>query len=104
MDEVGKIGIIHGDDEVEVEEIGGGDRTGAVSQLIASGGRGLTHPDVRKFASVSGIGTGGVDQEVRGAAVFVYNSLENSLCRWGTADVPETHKEYLMFIHVSLLL
>ena len=104
MDEVGKIGIIHGDDEVEVEEIGGGDRTGAVSQLIASGGRGIAHPFVRKFALMSGIGSGGIHEEITGPAVPVHYGLENSLCRRRTADVPETHKEYLMFIHVSLLL
>lgn len=43
---------------------------------------------------MSGIGSGGIHEEITGPAVPVHYGLENSLCRWGTADVPEADEEY----------
>ncbi len=91
--EVVEVTVIGGEDEVEFFKVAGDDLAGGALSGDAARFEGLTHPRVGTFSFVVIDGSGGINDQLIGAASFGREVPEGVFGGGGAADISETDEE-----------
>jgi hypothetical protein len=97
--EISSVLIIHDEDEVMLSEIGSGDLTSEVAEIITTLGGGFSHARVSMLPRVPASSARGVDVDaVLPASVFDH-AMHDAIGSRGAADVAEADEEELEVGH-----
>lgn len=92
--QVGEVGVIHADDQVEVAEVAFADSPAAVVEFETTASGMNPHALVGELSYVVACCPGGVDYYFVGEVRFINGLPHDPLGSGGTADVAEAHEEY----------